>query len=178
MIRKLNSFLRRFGRDEDGSMMVEFALAVPLIFTLFLTSVELGIYSMRQVFLDRGVDMTVRNVRLGTGVQYTHTQLKSQICDFAGNLPDCESALRLSLTPVNIRTFNGIGNAADCVDLSQPIEPPSVFSLGLDNEMMLVRACYMFKPVFPSTGLGYAFTKDGSGRSKMVSISAFVQEPR
>ena len=51
-------------------------------------------------------------------------------------------------------------------------------SLGLDNEMMLVRACYMFKPVFPSTGLGYAFTKDGSGRSKMVSLAAFVQEPR
>lgn len=178
MIRRTKQFLRRFGRDEDGQLVIEFALAVPLIFTLFLTSIELGIYSMRQVFLDRGVDMTVRNVRLGTGVQFTHNDLKNSICDMAGNLPDCESALRLSLTPVNIRNFGGIGMPSDCVDVSQPIEPPTVFSLGLDNEMMLVRACYMFKPVFPSTGLGYAFTKDGSGRSKMVSISAFVQEPR
>ena len=178
MIRNLIQSLRRFRREENGQMVVEFALAVPLVFTLFLTSVELGIYSLRQVFLDRGLDLTVRNIRLGTGVQYSHADLKGQICAYAGNLPDCDTALRLSMKPVDIRTFNGIGSTSDCVDLSQPIEPPTVYSLGLDNEMMLVRACYMFKPVFPSTGLGYSFTKDGPGRSKMVSIAAFVQEPR
>ena len=33
MIRKATKFLRRFGRREDGQMMVEFALAVPLTVT-------------------------------------------------------------------------------------------------------------------------------------------------
>lgn len=177
MTHKLIKFLRRFKREEDGHMVVEFALAVPLVFTMFLTSVELGIYSMRQMFLDRGLDMTVREIRLGTGTQFTHNQLKQKICTYSGFLTDCDTTLRLSLRPVDIRTFNGVGGPSDCVDTSQVIEPPSVFSLGQGNEMMLVRACYMFKPVFPTTGLGYAFTKDGSGRSKMVSLSAFVQEP-
>ena len=61
--RPLN-FLRRFRSDEDGNMMIEFVIFVPLLFTIFMTSVELGIYSMRQMWLDRGLDMTVRLVRL------------------------------------------------------------------------------------------------------------------
>lgn len=178
MIMRAKAILRRFGRREDGHATIEFALAMPLIFTMFLTSVEMGIYSFRQTLLDRGLDLTVREIRLGTGVQFTHTELKNKVCDYSGLPGDCETVLRLSLKPVAVRGFTGVGANTDCIDVSQTLEPPSVFSLGLDNEMMLVRACYMFKPVFPSTGLGYAFTKDGSGRSKMVSLAAFVQEPR
>jgi hypothetical protein len=172
------SRIKRFGRNEDGQMVVEFALGVPLIFTMFMTSVEMGIYSMRQVFLDRGVDMTVRDIRLNTGANYTHQNLKQMICDYSGLPSDCENTLRLSMNPIDMRNFNGFGGSADCVDISQPVTPLQAFSNGLDHETMLLRACYMFKPVFPTSGLGHSFTKDGSGRAKMVSVSAFVQEPQ
>ena len=43
---------------------------------------------------------------------------------------------------------------------------------------MLLRACYKFKPVFPTTGLGGQLTKDSEGFTAIVSTSAFVQEPR
>jgi hypothetical protein len=46
------NLLRRFCRDEDGNMMIEFVIFVPLLFTIFLTSVELGIYSMRQMWVE------------------------------------------------------------------------------------------------------------------------------
>lgn len=177
MIRSVTKFLRRFGRDEDGQMVVEFALAVPLVFTLFLTSVEMGIYAMRQNFLDRGLDMAVRNVRLNTGANYTQADIKTMVCDFSGFLPDCDSALKLEMNPVNPRAFNGFAGAADCIDTSLPVTPSRSFVNGIDHELMLLRACYMFDPVFPTTGLGYSFTKDGSGRVKMVSLSGFVQEP-
>lgn len=177
MTRHLTKFLRQFRRDEKGQMVVEFALAVPLIFTLFLTSVEMGIYSMRQMFLDRGLDMTVRLIRLNTGTNYTHLQVKDMICDFSGFLTECDTTLRLEMSPVNPRSFNGFAGSADCVDASQPITPLRTFVHGGNHQLMLMRACYMFKPVFPSTGLGYHLTKDGSGRAKMVSLSAFVQEP-
>ena len=52
MIRAFTKSLRRFKRDEKGHMIVEFALVIPLVFTMFMTSVELGIYQMRQMFLD------------------------------------------------------------------------------------------------------------------------------
>lgn len=171
------SFLRRFGRNEDGNMVVEFALGVPLIFTLFMTSVEMGIYTMRQMFLDRGVDLTVRSIRLNTGAATDHSDLKNMVCDFAGFLEDCDATLRLSMNPIDIRSFDGAEGPSDCVDVSQPLTPLQSFVHGGEHEMMLIRACYQFKPVFPSSGLGYALAKDGSGRSKMVSFSAFVQEP-
>jgi hypothetical protein len=42
---------------------------------------------------------------------------------------------------------------------------------------MLIRACVKFKPVFPTTGVGKELEKDGTGRARMTSMAAFVQEP-
>lgn len=177
MIRNFTSFLRRFRADDHGSMTIEFALAVPLVFTLFLTSVEMGIYSLRQSFLDRGLDMAVRNVRLNTGANYSHSDIKQMVCTYAGFLDDCDTSLKLEMTPVSPRTFTGFAGTADCTDRSQPVTPSRVFVHGSEHELMLLRACYKFDPIFPSTGLGYGFTKDGSGMARMISLSAFVQEP-
>ncbi len=178
MTRNFLHRLRRFGRDEDGNMTIEFVLAVPLIFTIFLTSVELGIYNMRQMWLDRGLDIAVREIRIGTGQDLTHAQLRTTVCENAGFLPDCEQTLRLELFPVSVRDFAGFDQSADCVDTSQPITPLRRFVHGGEQQMMLIRACYMFDPVFVSTGLGQQWSKDGSGRVKMVSYSGFVQEPK
>ena len=43
---------------------------------------------------------------------------------------------------------------------------------------MILRACAKITPVFPTTGLGKNIDKDGAGQFQLVSISAFVQEPR
>ena len=120
--RPLN-FLRRFRSDQDGNMMIEFVIFVPLLFTIFMTSVELGIYSMRQMWLDRGLDMTVRLVRLGTGATPDHDALKDMICERAGFIPDCSTSLKLEMQPVDPRNFTGIATPIDCVDKSQPVLP-------------------------------------------------------
>lgn len=171
--------LDRFRREENGQMIIEFALMIPLIFTIFLTSVEMGIYSMRQMFLDRGMDMAVRNVRLHTGTTYSHAQVKTMICNFAGFIDNCETQLQLEMRPVDLRAFETLDWDPDCSDSSQPIQPVRQFVAGAQHEMMLMRACYKFQPVFPTTGLGYDFSEnsDGAGMAKMLSISAFVQEP-
>lgn len=177
MIRSVSKFLRQFGRNDDGNMVVEFALAIPVVFTIFLTSVEMGVYALRQNFLDRGLDMAVRNVRLNTGVNYTHNDIKTMVCDFSGFLKDCDGALKLEMNPINPRSFVAFAGSADCADISLPVTPSRSFVHGSEHQLMMIRACYMFEPVFATTGLGYALTKDGSGRSKMVSMSGFVQEP-
>jgi TadE-like protein len=177
MIRSATRFIRRFRKEEDGQVLVEFVLAIPLIFTLFLTSVEMGIYALRQSFLDRGLDMTIREIRLGTGNGFTHSQLKDRICQFSGFLPDCDTALRLEIRVVNPRNFQGFGQSADCIDAAQVPTPPPQPASGFEHDLMLMRVCYKFNPVFPTTGLGYAYDKDGAGQVKMVSMSGFVQEP-
>lgn len=179
MKQRVLTMLRRFRREEKGQMLIEFALVIPLIFTIFMTSVELGIYQMRQMFLDRGMDLTVRLVRLNTGAAYSHNDLKQLICDFSGFLDNCDAQLKLEMNPVDLRNFTGFANGADCTDASQPVQPNRSFKHGGQHEMMLMRACYKFKPVFASSGLGYdmATNGDGAGMAKMVSVTAFVQEP-
>ncbi|KAJ02491.1 pilus assembly protein [Sulfitobacter mediterraneus] len=174
----LKNQLRRFRRDEDGSaLVIEFCIFIPILFGAFLMSVEMGLYSMRQMYLDRGLDIAVRYVRLNTNVAMTHDQIKTIICDNAGFLEDCDSSLRLEMTPVDPRNFATFDQQADCVDTAQPVQPVRGFTLGQQHELMMMRACVRFDPVYPTSGLGYAFEKDGSGKARMLSSSTFVQEP-
>lgn len=178
MIKRMMKPLRRFRREENGAaMMMEFVIFVPLIFSCFLMAVEMGVYSMRHMFLDRGLDMTVRHVRLNTNTNMTHSQLKDMICDWSGFLEDCDSTLRLEMQPLDPRAFAEFDQNADCIDLSEDVTPVRGFELGREHQLMILRACVKFKPVYPTTGLGYAWDTDGSGRARMISSAAFVQEP-
>ena len=178
MMYSLKQKLRDFTRKEDGSsLLIEFCFFVPLLFGAFLMSVELGIYSMRQMFLDRGLDIAVRYVRLNTNANYDHDDIKQMICDNAGFIRHCDDSLRLEMTPVNPRAFAAFNQNADCVDTSQPVQPVRGFTPGLQHELMILRACVKFDPVFPTSGLGREFEKDGSGQARMISTAAFVQEP-
>lgn len=172
------TFLRRFRRDENGAaLLIEFCIFVPLLFGAFLMATELGIYSMRQMYLDRGLDMAVRFIRLNTDEDYTHDSVKGLVCNNVGWLENCDTTLRLEMVRLNPRQFAQFDQSADCVDTSEPIEPVRGFALGQENDLMMLRACIKFDPIYPTSGLGKAFDKDGSGKAKMISSSAFVQEP-
>ena len=178
MIQPIKKFMRRFRKDEDGSaLMLEFVIFVPLLFTTFLMAVELSIYSMRQVFLDRGLDIAVRPVRLSTNLPLNHDVLKEIICENAGFLEDCSETLRLEMITVSPRNFTPLSAQVDCIDTSLDYNPVQGFVLGQEHDMMMMRACVRFDPVFPTSGLGASFDKDGGGKAHMVSIAAFVQEP-
>ncbi len=177
MITGMNKFLQRFRREESGNMTVEFALAIPLVFGIFLSTTEMGIYTMRQMFLDRGVDMAVRNVRLNTGQNLSHADLRDQVCNFAGFLADCENELTLTLTPIEVDTYAGpSGQPSDCNNTYPVVSPLRQFTHGSEHQMVLIVACYSFDPIFPSTGLGYALDQE-QGLSLMYGFSGFVQEP-
>lgn len=169
---------RRFGGEEDGSaLLMEFIIMVPLLFGLLIMSVEMSFYAMRHMYLDRGLDMTVRYIRLNTNTPMNHGQIKQLICDRAGFLKDCNNSLRLEMIRVSPRNFAAFDQVADCVDTSQEPRPVRGWTLGVEHELMLLRACVGFKPLFPTTGLGYALKKNGAGRVAMISTAAFVQEP-
>ena len=78
---------------------------------------------------------------------------------------------------VDPRNYVAPDSTADCIDHSEPSNPLREFAHGTANEMMLLRACFVFSPIFPTAGLGYALEKDGAGNAAMVASSAFVQEP-
>lgn len=176
MRHNIRSFLGRFRREEDGNTTIEFVILVPIVFNILLASVELGLISVRQMFLDRGVDMAVRNVRFNTGQNLSHTDLTKSVCDYAGFLEQCDSRLSLSLNPVDLRTYTGpTGGPSRCTHSSQPLSPLRNFIHGGEHQVMLIVACYESRVLFPFSKL--AINQDDNGILMQYGFSGFVQEP-
>jgi hypothetical protein len=171
------SRLKRLWRDDEGTATVEFAIVFPFFISLFLSSVELGMITLRHTMLERGLDLAVRDIRLSTGTAPQHDDIKTQICDYAGLIPNCGSTLRLEMVQVDLRGSVALPTDVDCVDTSEPVEPVRSFVNGQENEMMILRACVKFDPIFPTSGLGKQLQVDGAGQAALVAMSAFVQEP-
>lgn len=179
MTRKQTLFrpFSRFSRQERGAATIEFVIWFPLFVTLLLSSVESGLVMVRHVMLERGLDLTVRSLRLGLWTAPEHDDLKAAICDAAGILPDCAASLTLELVPVSTQTWQMPAGPVPCIDRSETIQPVTQLVPGAGNEMMLIRVCAKFTPLFPTTGVGLGLQKDGAGQYALVSASAFVNEP-
>lgn len=170
-------FLRRFRRDENGTASMEFVLVAPFFLGIMIFSIELGFVTMRATFLERGLDMAVREVRLGTGTAPQHDDIKQIICDNTIIINDCASNLRLEMRPADIRNFNALDQTADCTDQAEPAKPVREFVPGQQNELMLLRACLKYNPLFPEYVLGNRLINDSSGQAALIATTAFVQEP-
>ena len=175
---RTRSLIRRFLGNENGSATIEFALTfMPLMF-VFMSAVELSLATFNHSVLERAVDETMRDIRLGTGTAPQHDQVKNLICERAAFITDCTENLRLEMIQVDPRNWVGIDSEADCTDQSEEVAPVRSFENGLENELMILRACAKITPIFPTTGLGKSVYKDGAGQYALVSSSAFVQEPK
>lgn len=172
--------LRNFRRNEEGSITVEFVIFFPLLLLILLTTIELGLIQMRGSMLERALDLTVRELRLGTGATVQHDDIRDDVCSRAGFIDDCETQLRLELVQVDPFNWSDIDPTPDCVNSTTvaDINPVRSFENGQSNELMFVRACLKFNPFLPTWGLGAAMPKDADGRIKLYAASAFVQEPR
>ena len=169
--------VRRFRKDEDGNGTIEFALFVPFFILLFLSSFEMGMLMARNVMLDRGVDIAVRALRLGTVTPLNESTLKEAVCDAAVIIPDCENQIRLEMRQLDPRDWSMIPLAADCVDRGDPGAPIREFGGGASNELVIVRACSLFDPYTPLVGLGALLSDNGTEAYALVSTSAYVVEP-
>lgn len=177
MIGLAKKMLRRFRKDDSGNASVEFVIVFPVYLALMLMSIEMGFITLRHTLLQRGMDIAVRDIRLGTGTAPQHDEIKEMICENALMIRDCDTTLRLEMRAANIREFSTLGSPIDCTDAAEPSKPVKEFTPGQQNELMLLRACLRFDPLFPDRTLGSALTKDASGQSSVYAMTAFVQEP-
>jgi len=169
--------IRRFLADEGGSASVEFVIVFPAYLALMIMSIELGFVTLRHTLLERGLDIAVREIRLGTGTAPEHDEIKQLVCENALMIRDCEKNLRLEMRSADIRAFNSLDTTIDCTDSAEPTKPVKQFTPGQQNELMLLRACLRFDPIFPDFALGSALNKDANGQTGIFSMTAFVQEP-
>lgn len=179
MTRPLLARLRRFAQAEHGSVTLDFVLMLPLILTIMMASFEAGYAMLRMVMMERALDITVRDLRVGAlGATPTHAQVRTRFCEQATLLPACGTELMLQMQVINRSTWTGFTTPATCIDRETMIEPPLQFSQGGTNEIVTVRACAVFEPFFPTTKWGLRLDLDASGGYQLAAMSAFVNEPR
>ena len=173
----------RLWRNEDGNASVEFMLAFPIYFSVLMMSLELSFITLRETMLERGLDMAVRDLRLGTGTGIGHAQIKSAICDNALMISNCQSNIMLEMIPTDIRNLGTLGNDIVCRDVAaeaDPLidDPVDIINHGGQNQLMFLRACLTYDPIFPTTELAKSLDKTtGNGMVAIISKSAFVLEP-
>lgn len=178
MMSRIKQYLRGFRAEENGSASVEFVLYFTVIFFILAAGVEMAYMNLRHAMLERAVDYSVRDIRLATGNIPSYGEVKAQICEEATIIDDCEGNLQLEMVQVDPRAFAGMSPAADCQNAAEDPRPVRNFVAGQANQLMLLRACIKFRPMFPTTGLGQELNMDDNGYAQLVVTSAFVQEPR
>jgi len=177
MIKTLTNTMRDFFRREDGNATIDFVIAFPVFMGLFLSAYEGGVLSTRHVMLERGLDVAVREVRIGKLKNPTNDSLTKRICDVARIIPDCTNQVRLEMISVDPRNFTALAGEVACVDRAEQGAPVINFNTGLNNQIMILRACALFDPMIPTTGLGKEIPKESGGAYALVATSAYVMEP-
>jgi TadE-like protein len=174
----IKHFLKKLRYSEAGNATIEFVIVFPLMIGLLLSGFELGFVSLHQGMLERAVDMTVRDIRLGTGAQLQHDGIKQVICERAQFIKNCEDNMRLEMIQQNPRVGISIPGTADCTDNSEEVKPVRNFENGQNNDLMILRACVKISPIFPTSTLGHKISDNADNKYALVAMSAFVQEPR
>lgn len=167
----------RFVRDESGSSTVEFVLVFPLIMSLFLAAFELGMLQVRHTLLERGLDLSVRSLRISTAGPPDYQAIKDAICENSLLQADCDADLKLEMVRMRPNdSFAGL-EEADCIDREQEVNPVREWTQGDENDLMLLRACLLFDPFFPSSGIGYQLSGGNTSKYALTALTAFVAEP-
>lgn len=175
--------LLHFSQREDGNSSIEFLFFVIPLFLFLLSGIEAGILSTRQVMLERGVDLTVRQIRIGNIKEPEIDQLKLTICGYAGIIPDCLDNIQIKMVKMDVRNWsNALNGPVQCIDRSEEVQAPATFTNGGNNELMVLQVCALFDPFFPTSGLGqHTLSNDledspGMGYA-LVATTSFVMEP-
>lgn len=162
--------------DRAGTAAIEFALVVPILLVLVFSTLEAGWVMVQTIMLDRALDQTVRELRVGSFANPTQETMRARICAKAVVLRDCETTMTLELIPI-INASSYPNDDARCVDRDSPVAPVLRFTPGGRSQTMFVRACFVVEPMTPGLGLGLALPKDASGAMRIIAKSAFINEP-
>jgi hypothetical protein len=83
---------------------------------------------------------------------------------------------------VDPRAWTNMDTDVDCIDHEEDEQPPPRFQAGIDNQMMILRACHLFEPFVSSFGLGQQvlgelIPRESGNSYRLVATASYVVEP-
>ncbi|HXI86194.1 MAG TPA: TadE/TadG family type IV pilus assembly protein [Parvularculaceae bacterium] len=168
---------------QRGTAAIEFAIVVPVFLALMLSTFEAGWYYFVNSMVDAATVNVARYIRTGQAQNAGYlTQANRDdffhniVCPRLSFLGDCDTRLTAEVTTFN--TFADL--AADttpptCRD-DTPAQIAAVsFQPGLDDAIVRVRLCFIYKTLNPLIGLNLSRTSDG--QRKVIASYILRVEP-
>jgi hypothetical protein len=191
---RLTNRFAGFVRREGGSATVEMVILFPIFMILFISSFELGMLMLRQAMLDRSLDMTVRELRLGLvdfapvageteqkRLMRFHDEIRQRICQRSNFLVNCSEVLKLEMEVVDPVGWTGMNADVDCINLEDTTIPPTTLETGEVNALVVIRACHLFDPYVTGFALGPVLgdllPKENGNAYRLVATASYVLEP-
>lgn len=143
--------IRAFGRDQSGAAAASFMLMLPLMFGLFIMTLDTGFNTTRSALLDQAVDMTARSVRNGTIAAPTLANIKTDLCSRLTMVPRCAADLKVQIISVPRATFAMPATTLACTDQGATIAPVRRFVAGQQGNLAVLRACMRISTLTPAT---------------------------
>ena len=169
--------MRSLQANRSGATAIEFAILAPIFIAVLFSTFEIGWLITKSTLLDRALDLTIRQIRVGaTTAPKSQQAMATMICDKLYVIPDCSKALTVEMTKI-ASAADFPSNGATCVDRGDKFTPSVSFSAGGRAEIMYVRACLVSDALTPFIGIAFHFIKDSKGGYSIVSSSAFMNEP-
>ncbi|MFD2173630.1 hypothetical protein [Rhodobacter lacus] len=166
-------------RAEEGAVTIPALMWLVFFIGLMTASVELEMLTVKQTLLDRGVDMTTRILRLGIDDLPDHDTLKRSVCENMGFIGNCMDRLAIEVFPIDTTTWTSTGaSEVMCTDSTSAAALSPQLQAGEPNQMMILRACLKIDTMMEVNPLASALTRDAGGQVALVSMTAFVNEPR
>ncbi|MCC5966011.1 MAG: pilus assembly protein [Natronohydrobacter sp.] len=174
--RFLQTLSRRW-RAEDGAVTVEFVVVFPFVLSILLMAIDAGVTQLRQTFLNRSVDIVMRDVRLGR--QNQSDSIKELICNRTSMLRNCIENITVEMRPVDTINFTGLDEPIRCINRELELIPQVDFDTGVpgEQELMLVKVCVVADPFIRITGFISQLPINADGDYVLVSTNIFVKEP-
>jgi len=152
--------LRRLVGERSGTAALEFALVAPVFLAIVFSTFEAGWMMTQATLLDRALDLTVREIRIGASdAPTTESQIRKAVCARAMVIPGCEDAATVEMRLVE-KGSDFPTAAATCVDRGTAAHPVTSFQNAARAKITFIRVCIVADPFTPLMGLALQLSKD------------------
>ncbi|WP_323013066.1 TadE/TadG family type IV pilus assembly protein [Devosia sp.] len=170
------SRFRGLWRNSTGAAALEFAMIAPILIALILGTIETGWMMTQTMMLDRALDMTIREVRIGSFQNPTLERVRNRVCERAVVLADCQASLALEFLPIASKADYPT-DSTRCMTRGSDPRPVLRFSIGNREQLVFVRACFIVAPITPMLAVLLSLPGDERGEHRLIAKSGFMNEP-
>lgn len=172
--------MKRFLKDQSGASVIEFTMLFPLFIVMIFGTFEAGWLMTKHMWVERGLDVAMRDVRLGNVEETSYEDIRDRICEYIGGVNNCSGNIILTADVIEL------GGPVDqspteCVDRADDgagvYSPSDGFSVDGNSNLVLMKLCVIVDPLIPNFGLALLLPLDESGGYRIRAASAFLNEP-